>query len=154
MELFGNPPLGHRFEDPILLKEFILAGRAKVTVTSRRTGRHFTFKITKGDGVWFVKRLSREYNYIYIGSILPDKTFRATRKSEYRTDAYTVFEWLWAKLKDGRLHGGVEVHHENKCGRCGAELTDPESIKQGYGPECRKKAYQRPAIAKEKADGN
>lgn len=23
-----------------------------------------------------------------------------------------------------------------KCGRCGTPLTDPESIKRGYGPEC------------------
>lgn len=27
-----------------------------------------------------------------------------------------------------------------KCKLCGKELTDPESIARGYGPECYKKA--------------
>lgn len=30
----------------------------------------------------------------------------------------------------------VEIWHEGKCGRCGRQLTVPESIESGFGPEC------------------
>ena len=29
-----------------------------------------------------------------------------------------------------------EAHMYSKCQKCGKKLTDPESIKRGYGPEC------------------
>lgn len=29
-----------------------------------------------------------------------------------------------------------EIHMYSKCQKCGRKLTDPESIKRGYGPEC------------------
>lgn len=29
-----------------------------------------------------------------------------------------------------------EAHMYSKCQKCGRKLTDPESIKRGYGPEC------------------
>lgn len=32
--------------------------------------------------------------------------------------------------------GRKEIHMYSKCQKCGRKLTDPESIKRGYGPEC------------------
>jgi hypothetical protein len=43
-------------------------------------------------------------------------------------------------LAEGRdHHPGVEVSEHDYCGRCGRELTDPDSIELGIGPECERK---------------
>lgn len=149
MELFGNPPKGPEFTDPVLLKEFVLAGRAKITLQSIKTGQHYTYKITKGDtDVWFVKRLTIDNTYIYLGTIFP-QGFVKTRKTamkDFVSVQFQVFNWFWTRMNAGAgIHPQLKVYHEGRCGMCGTELTDPESIRQGYGPECRKKRYRRPA---------
>ena len=147
IELFGNPPTGPEFTDPILLREFILAGRAKITLKSEMSGQHYTYKITKGDtDVWFVKRLTTDNNYIYLGAIFPGGFVRTPKTSHtaFVSKQFQIWNWFWLRLGNGGgIHPELKVYHEGRCGRCGIELTDPESIKQGYGPECRKKRYQR-----------
>lgn len=36
--------------------------------------------------------------------------------------------------KISRRKGGGDMY--NKCQKCGKKLTDPESMRRGYGPEC------------------
>jgi len=36
----------------------------------------------------------------------------------------------------------------SKCQKCGKKLTDPESIKRGYGPECGKEYSSHPALSR------
>ena len=36
----------------------------------------------------------------------------------------------------------------SKCQKCGKKLTDPESIKRGYGPECGQQYGTRPAVSR------
>lgn len=146
-ELFGNPPKGPEFTDAVALKEFVLAGKAKITLQSTKTGQHYTYKIDKGDtDVWFVKRLTADNNYIYLGTIFP-QGFVKTRKTgmkDFTGIQFWVFNWFWTRLSSGGgIHPQLKVYHEGRCGMCGTELTDPESIKQGYGPECRKKRYRK-----------
>ncbi len=129
--------------------EFVTAGKAKITLKSEKTGKHYTFKVRKSDGEsWFVSRLTAGTCYRYLGTIFPDG-FRSTRKSEHLKyhwlkESFDAFDWFWRRLgEDQRIPDGVALFHAGRCGMCGLELTDPVSIKEGYGPDCRKKRLRR-----------
>lgn len=127
--------------------EFVLAGKAKITIKAEKSGKHYTYKIKKGDGdVWFVQKLTSDNKYFYIGTIFPTG-FAKTRKSPplvHLTPGFVAFDWFWERLnKNRRIPPGVKLFHAGKCGMCGLELTDPVSIKEGYGPDCRKKRVAR-----------
>lgn len=143
-DLFGHPETTlTKIETLEEVVEFLTAGKAKFTIRSHRSGQHFTYKIVKvsDQQMYYVSRLGADNNYIYMGVIWADSKFTATRKtSSYaRQYGWTAFEWLWEKLQSGILPEGVTIYHVGRCGMCGLELTDPVSIKQGYGPECQKK---------------
>lgn len=140
------------FTDPWKLREFILAGNAKFTLRSEDTRVHFTFKIRKSTDskTWFVHRLSGGNDYVYLGSIFLDEdfNFRSTTKTRYQdlhSKQFAAFKWFWEKLdKQKRIPQTATAWHEGKCGMCGRELTDPASIKNGYGPDCSKMRLSRP----------
>lgn len=128
---------------------FLFAGRAKFTLVSSATGARFTYNVRKADtnkedSPWFVSVLSGPNNqedYSYMGCIFPDKPGRVihTRKSRVGPEAPSakVFAWYLAKISTGCEHSSkVEFWHSGSCGRCGRELTDPESIETGLGPVC------------------
>lgn len=123
--------------------KFILGGNSTVTFINTKSGNRFTYKIKKyQDGkVSFVKVLTSPDLYTFIGSIMND--FKWSLKSKISNDAQSVkvFNWVFNKLKVDDLPEFIEIWHEGKCGRCGRELTVPESIKSGFGPECIKKTY-------------
>jgi hypothetical protein len=47
-----------------------------------------------------------------------------------------LFETVMAHLRAKIKMPNLEIWHEGRCGRCGRKLTVPESIHNGYGPEC------------------
>lgn len=124
-------------------KRFVKAGRAVFTVRNDQTGNRLTFKVNKCDGkdLWFVSVLSgpdNERYYGYLGCLFGDE-FRRTAKSRIGEDALScrAFRWLSGLLQSGKdLPDHVHVYHEGRCGRCGRRLTVPQSIEQGFGPEC------------------
>jgi hypothetical protein len=131
----------HRFTEPAKAKQFILAGNATLTIVSLKTGTRFTFRVRKGKkretDPHFVSVLDGgEYNYL--GCIFPDGTFKVTRKSIYNSGqpCARAFIFLMEALAKGEFHPQLEVWHEGKCGKCGRQLTVPESIATGLGPEC------------------
>jgi len=140
------------FTDPWKLREFILAGNAKITLRSEKTLKHYTYKIRKAkDGdIWFVSRLSSDSKYIYLGSITKHDehfVFDRTRNSvthRWLAESFDAFKWFWKVLREDRLPATATVWHEGRCGMCGKELTDPVSIKNGYGPDCSKMRLSRP----------
>ena len=139
-------------------KSFVLAGNATFTVTSRKTGTRFTYKVKASDDgkLHFVSVLTGPdnwTNYSYMGVIAPAQPegnpslgaapvlqFRFARPEKARVSASAPsaqgFAWLWRNLDNPALTEKVEVHHEGKCCRCGRKLTVPESIESGIGPEC------------------
>jgi hypothetical protein len=140
-DLFGHPQDSlHAVVDPVAIKEFVLAGKAKFTLKSAKTGIHHTYKVKKGDKeVWFVSRWAG-HSYAYLGAIFPEG-FTHTRKSgsaQY-SPAFAAFKWFWQRLVRGEPLHQLEFFHAGRCGMCGLELTDPVSVKEGYGPDCRKK---------------
>lgn len=123
-------------------KTFALAGNATFTVTSKRTGTRFTFKVRQPSPTspHFVSLLSgadNESDYQFLGTIFNGADYRHGKKSRITADAPSAvaFAWVWSHL-DNLPADKVEVHHEGKCCRCGRKLTVPESIESGIGPEC------------------
>ena len=139
---------------PQQAQDFMLAGRAIFTAVSRRTGRRFTFKVSRQDENspwWRVGVLSGPDNtsdYRYIGSVgwnrdrYPAPTFFPP-KGQAPAPSAVAFKWVldtaWGDAES--FEAQVDFHHEGVCGRCARRLTDPDSITSGYGPECRKKMF-------------
>jgi hypothetical protein len=124
-------------------RQFVKAGDAVFTIENENTGNRVTFRVQKHaeKDLWFVKVLcgpDNENDCAYLGCIFGHE-FRRTAKSRIGEDAlsFQVFRWLCAYLESSHeLPACVHVYHQGQCGRCGRRLTVPQSIAQGFGPEC------------------
>lgn len=128
-------------------REFVLAGKAIFTVFSR-SGKHYTYRVTSkesdsGSKIWFVGLLTGTDNtsdYEYLGVLKESGEVRLTAKSQHTSESTPVIAIRWAinKLWSGSpIPDGCGIHHEGWCGRCGRMLTDPVSVRTGFGPKCR-----------------
>jgi hypothetical protein len=124
---------------------FVLAGNCTFTARSTRTGKRYTFKVSKPkdsqNDIRFVGLLSgpdNESDYVYVGMITPDLLFKLTRASRMTFDSEPVkaFDYIWCFLRLNEEPKNVEIWHSGRCARCGRKLTVPESIASGFGPEC------------------
>lgn len=128
---------------------FTLAGNARLTLVSKKTGTRFTYRVRQPKGtrsstgrvVHFVSILTgsdNESSFSYLGTIFDGGNYRHGIKSRVTEDASCakVWSWFWPRLRNGHGLEQVEIWHEGRCGRCGRALTVPESIKRGIGPEC------------------
>ena len=135
-----------QFTDGTMARSFVLAGNARFTLVSKRTGTRFTYKVNSGEaGRSFVSVLTGSDNsndYQYLGTIFADGFFFHGTKSGIGRDAKSAkaFAFVWKYLTKCMLHDEVEVWHEGRCGKCGKVLTVPSSIESGMGPECSKKS--------------
>lgn len=149
--------LAGQFTDAVALRSFLLAGRAILTVRSRASGVRFTLKFTRPDPkrderprageppVW-VSVLTGPDNgadYAYLGTVWPQAgalVYRLGTKSRIDADAPSqrAVRWFLGLLQRNPdlLFEQADVWHEGRCGRCGRQLTVPESIVSGFGPEC------------------
>ena len=125
-------------------KDFAFAGHAIITLESRRTGNHHTYKINickETPGLFFVSHLisgsADEGNFAYLG-IVKEGRFHLTRKSTASAEAPSVQAFFFF-MRSKELHPQLVIHHEGRCGRCGRTLTVPSSVKSGIGPECAKR---------------
>ena len=136
-----------RFEDAESFTKFLHAGRAVFTLRNAETGGRFTYRVSApkdGGEIRFVSVLSgpdNESDYAYAGTIAPGRSYIHGRAGKARISADApsaqVFAWFHDDhLLVGALPAGVEIYHENRCGRCGRTLTVPESVTSGFGPEC------------------
>ena len=122
---------------------FALAGDARFTLASTRTGARYTYRVRASEdgAVFFVSTLTgadNEHDYTFTGTIFDRSRYVHSRRSRIGADApsVTAFTWGWAR---GLAHPLLEVYHEGRCGRCARTLTVPESVATGFGPECRGK---------------
>ena len=136
------------FTDPVAIRDYVLAGKATITLESEVTGKHYTYRVTKKeeegkDAVWFVGLLTgpeNETDYSYIG-LIRDNSFQTRGKVKVSPDAPSSkgFGFFWHWIGTGAMPPKMVIRHEGRCGRCGRTLTVPESIDTGIGPECRAK---------------
>lgn len=130
--------------------DYTLARKGKITLTSRKTERWFTYRINQDQDRETGEYLDRYFvsvlsgpdnwaNYSYIGMIGADRIFRHTKGSKVAADSpsFRAFRYFWqhATLRDA-IPADLQVQHCNTCGRCGRLLTTPDSISRGIGPEC------------------
>jgi hypothetical protein len=138
---------GHLMTDPGEVRQYALAGHATLTLRSQRTGSHYTYRVDRAtddagepQDRWFVKVLTDGDQYTYMGVMDGDlfPRFRLTKSSRLTASSFAVRAWtyFWEHLEGGELAPCLEVRHHNHCGRCGRELTHPESIDRGIGPDC------------------
>lgn len=141
-----------RLLDAAAVKRFALAGKARVTLVSEKTGVRFTFQISapKADpnkpanDVFFVALLSGPDNtadYRYVGRISRGLFWagaKVMKPSYVSPDAPSskAFAYAWKAVTRGEMPALCEIWHESTCGRCGRPLTVPSSVSQGFGPEC------------------
>ena len=128
------------------LPGFIVAGNATFTLVNTLTGGRFTYKVRQcedNENLFFVKVLTGQDNtsdYTYLGTIFREPrglAYKHGRKSRISDSAKSAvaFTWFMSRVPS-LLPEALEVWHEGRCGRCGRALTVPESVAQGYGPEC------------------
>lgn len=126
-------------------KRFTLGGRAVVTLSSKKTGNHYTYKVTAPENrsakdFAFVSLLTAPDTFTYLG-VLTHSTFNFTAKSKLAPGSTPVkaLQFFCEKVLVAELEPeavNLEVRHEGKCGCCGRPLTVPESIDRGIGPDC------------------
>lgn len=133
-----------KFQTAAVAKDFLFAGRARITLVSEKTGTRFTYRITQKDAKspHFVAVLTGQDNnssYTFVGTIFDRKDYRHSRtKTQISSEAPSVKAFVWALsyIVRGEMPPSCEVWHEGKCGRCSRALTVPSSIELGLGPEC------------------
>ena len=125
------------------VRQFMFAGKATLTLKSEASGDHYTLKINKmkdKQGLFFVSLLSSANQYTYLGMIVGTvPMFKLTAKSKMSEDSTPVRAvkyFLNHLVEHNQIAPKLEVRHEGCCGRCGRELTHPDSIDRGIGPEC------------------
>ena len=129
--------------------DFIFSGKAVVTLTST-SGTHFTIKISEKDGnVFFVNHLFGPNNawdgdWAFLGFIkaqdgAPTSCLLAGNKGKPDAPSFKALSWTLAHLNRGSIPAALTIQHNDACGRCGRELTDPISVATGLGPICREK---------------
>jgi len=128
---------------------FIFSGKAVVTLTSATTGTHFTFKVSISDdgNVFFVKHLfgpdnSWNGDWAFLGVVVfrgQHSVLRAGKKGKPDAPSFKALAWTLKHLDAGSIPDALTIQHNDQCGRCGRELTDPVSISTGLGPICREK---------------
>ena len=136
------------------VREYVFAGNARFTLRSMKTGTRFTYRVRVKkqdvvDGVkdptFFVSLLRGPDNsedYAYMGVLRRPDSFHLTPMSKVTRGADSVKSLLWfldKLVRERAVLGakdGVEFWHDGRCGRCGRDLTVPESVARGLGPEC------------------
>lgn len=132
-------------------RDFILGGRAILTLVGQHS--RFTFKVRRADpteknpqpDLYFVSVMTgtdneRSYTYLGVlntrtGAVQPTKGSKLPEHHPAFVAARWAFPRIWAT---GTIPGG-QVLHAGRCGRCAKLLTDPASVRTGFGPECREK---------------
>ena len=135
------------------IESFLLAGNCKFiilqeeTKNTSRKSKVYRLKLKKGstNGFYLSTQEKDGTALKYHGFLIrkpnswyyyPSKKVRYT--SEYNEE--NVRGLLWVLNHLGNLPSAVHILHTGTCSRCGRTLTDPESMKYGMGPECRKKS--------------
>lgn len=133
-------------------RTFILAGNAVFTLT-RPDGTHYTYRVYKARPyksftreTWFVSLGTNYHDSISLGrlkrAVLTEHPVYGNSNSRMTGSASeATFLCFWDALDSLTGVGATQIRlqHAGRCCCCGRELTNPESIDLGIGPECREK---------------
>jgi hypothetical protein len=158
-------------------------GDVRVTVTDSRSDEHITVRFKAlldnrpqsgerpraDDNRNWLRVPLKEASHVFIevpraGGEWPDKVGSFyPRTGRFFSDdnadpervraAMTVARWLNEGRDASDRIGRYRLQEEDYCGICGHQLTDPESIDRGIGPECFKKETNSKHQVKQKREG-
>jgi hypothetical protein len=138
----------------------LCAGRLSATVKSKASGEHITvrFKCCKdnreGEGKNWPQVPFMDATHVFIDVPRPDgfgdkigtfypgsgKFYEDRNADPARVWAAKAVAWWVCSGENGAVCAHVleqaTIQEEERCGVCGLELTDPESIARGIGPVC------------------
>jgi hypothetical protein len=121
----------------IALRKYVTGGNATFTLKSNLSGDHVTYRVRKGkaDNAPHFVSLLGDSGYTFLGTVFPDG-YRHGHRSAISPNhkAARGFEWLWRNIDS--LPECAQFIPSTKCCVCGRELTTPESVARGIGPEC------------------
>jgi len=116
---------------------------AEFTVKSLRTGKDFTFKVSRSEfnDKWYTHvKVEKGYdNFVRLGTFQNGKI--TNKREEVKTPAALAIAWLLRQVEKrdyAAVRQNVKIMHTGSCLVCGRKLTDAISIEQGIGPVCRK----------------
>lgn len=133
------------------VRRFCFGGHTHFTLESKATGRRYTFEISRrefgGKEFWLAAVMTNGDQYTYIGKVVSNKYIQFTGKSRLTDEAPAVkaLTWFLRSLAAGKIPNTVVVYHSGRCGCCGRDLTDSESVRCGIGPVCRESNHHRHA---------
>ena len=146
-------------------RPLVRTGYAIVTITSRQTGEHLTYRVrackpwvnshgveVPGVGYWIDLRTA-DQDWVACGKVFDDGTHTTTRNATDDRLALFAARAVAAALttaptvREDDEVPAVEweatladrtysLQLEDRCRRCGDALTDPDSIRIGLGPYC------------------
>jgi len=136
--------------DPRYVKEYVLAGNAILTLESKVTLHHHTYRIRglpdRVPPLYWVGILSGPDNtsdYTPLGRISRGIfVWNLNSTVSREAPSFKAFNWMWERLVAKAYHTidmQCTIYHSGRCSRCGRLLTDPVSVEHGLGPVCRKK---------------
>ena len=131
------------------INTFLFAGSATLTLHSKKSGKHFTYKVSKKDKdkpdstFYFVSVLTgpdNSHDYKCIARFVDDVLYK-NNKTNSTSQSWIAFSWFWQNLQHCltnqlAMPADLQIFHEGRCGRCNKKLTVPESVATGFGPEC------------------
>lgn len=148
----------------------IRTGQALVTIRNP-DGLHLVYRLRArapwrdrngverpGDGYWLdCREAGRDWTPVGIattsGALVDTK-----HSTQNRAIRYGAQILLRALVDDVRVISSTAgriytLHVEDRCGRCGEELTDPLSVEDGLGPTCyeREHGHKRPTLKQRQA---
>ena len=134
--------------------DFILAGKAIFTIENKVSGSYLTYKVKKakkqtGDKMmFFVETRDGSVDFKFFGTIVLNLTNKqvyfkySDRAAKFaKTEpAVVAFDHIFNQVfAQHQIRTKLNLWHKGMCCRCGKDLTTPESIQLGIGPECIKK---------------
>jgi hypothetical protein len=139
------------------VRDFLVGGKAVLTIRSQKTGDHFTYRITKKEErsrtTYFVGLLSGGAMFDYLGLLqigpVGNRTaanLKLTAKSCAAVGAPSIdaINYLLHHIYfNDRMPPKAEVYHDGRCCVCSRPLTHPTSITLGIGPECGAEQHAR-----------
>lgn len=136
----------YKIEDYDKILEFITGGNAIFTIKNELKGTRFTYKFKKNNkntNVFWVYVLCMANNessksYKFLGGFSIAKGFLHSQQAQIKIGNVSVksVNWFCKKLLKRDFPDNFGFYHMSHCARCGRMLTTPESIINGYGPEC------------------
>lgn len=133
-----------QFTDIHNLTKYVFAGVAVIKLHNSKTDRGFTFKISKNksnQNLFYIYLLTHNKHYRFLGGYSFKQGYIHSFRSVIVDTSLSVkaIQWFFTKLQFGNLlrdFPHISVFHVGICGRCGKQITSPESIQTGYGAKC------------------